>query len=161
MAAALVAALEGLEVLLCEASDQVGGTAATSAGTLWIPGNRQSIAAGVTDSAEAVETYLDAIIGAETSRHLRAAFLRTGPDAIDYLAARSDVVFRPCGRHPDYRSNQPGAAISGRAIIPEPCLWDPESPFVYQCVLELWQDGQLCDQRSTEYGLSNTAHVRP
>jgi len=120
MAAALVAALEGLEVLLCEASDQVGGTAATSAGTLWIPGNRQSLAAGFTDSAEQAEAYLDSIIGAETGRHLRAAFLRTGPDAIDYLAARSDVVFRPCGRHPDYRSNQPGAAIAGRAIIPEP-----------------------------------------
>ena len=120
MAAALVSALEGLEVLLCEASGQVGGTAATSAGTLWIPGNRQSIAAGFTDSAEAAETYLDAIIGAETGRPLRLAFLRTAPDAIDYLAARSDVVFRPCGRHPDYRSNQPGAAISGRAIIPEP-----------------------------------------
>jgi succinate dehydrogenase/fumarate reductase flavoprotein subunit len=120
MVAALVSALEGLEVLLCEASSQVGGTAATSAGTLWIPGNRQSIAAGFADSAEAAETYLDAIIGAQTSRHLRLAFLRTGPDAIDYLAARSEVVFRPCGRHPDYRSNQPGAAVSGRAIIPEP-----------------------------------------
>jgi succinate dehydrogenase/fumarate reductase flavoprotein subunit len=120
MAAALVSALEGLEVLLCEASGQVGGTAATSAGTLWIPGNRQSIAAGFADSAKAAETYLDAIIGAEASRHLRLAFLRTGPDAIDYLAARSDVVFRPCGRHPDYRSNQPGAALAGRAIIPEP-----------------------------------------
>ena len=120
MAAALVAALEGLEVLLCEASAQVGGTSATSAGTLWIPGNRQSLAAGFGDSAEAAETYLDEIIGAETSRHLRVAFLRTGPDAIDYFAARSDVVFRPCGRHPDYRSNQRGAAVAGRAIIPEP-----------------------------------------
>ncbi|HKX09196.1 MAG TPA: FAD-binding protein, partial [Stellaceae bacterium] len=66
------------------------------------------------------ETYLDAIVGDGTSRHLRAAFLRTGPDAIDYFAARSDVIFRPCGRHPDYRSNQPGAALAGRAIIPEP-----------------------------------------
>ena len=53
--AALVAALEGLEVLLCEASPQVGGTAATSAGTLWIPGNRQSLAAGFSDSPEDVE----------------------------------------------------------------------------------------------------------
>ena len=120
MAAALVASLEGLEVLLCEASPQVGGTSATSAGTLWIPGNRQSLAAGFNDSAEAAEAYLDSIIGAETGRHLRAAFLRTGPDAIDYLAARSDVIFRPCGRHPDYRSNQKGAAVAGRAIIPEP-----------------------------------------
>ena len=34
--AALVASLEGLDVLLCEKSDQVGGTGSTSAGTLWI-----------------------------------------------------------------------------------------------------------------------------
>jgi beta-galactosidase/beta-glucuronidase len=40
-----------------------------------------------------------------------------------------------------------------RAIIPEPCLWDAESPFVYQCIVELWQDGQIGDRRSTEYGL--------
>ena len=40
MVAALVAALEGLRVVLCEGSQQVGGTTATSAGTLWIPGNR-------------------------------------------------------------------------------------------------------------------------
>ncbi|HKX07673.1 MAG TPA: FAD-binding protein, partial [Stellaceae bacterium] len=89
MAAALVGALEGLDVLLCEASSQVGGTSATAAGTLWIPGNRQSLAAGFSDSAEAAETYLDAIIGDGAGRHLRAAFLGTGADAIDYFAARS------------------------------------------------------------------------
>ena len=55
MTAALVASLEGLDVLLCEKSDQVGGTGATSAGTLWIPGNSQSKAAGFDDSAEAAE----------------------------------------------------------------------------------------------------------
>ncbi len=51
MTAALVASLEGLDVLLCEKSDQVGGTGSTSAGTLWIPGNSQSRAAGFSDSA--------------------------------------------------------------------------------------------------------------
>jgi succinate dehydrogenase/fumarate reductase flavoprotein subunit len=120
MSAALVAALEGLDVLLCEASAQVGGTSATAAGTLWIPGNRQSVVAGFSDSADEAEIYLDAIIADGTSRHLRAAFLRSGPDVINYFAARSDVIFRPCGRHPDYRSNQRGAAVAGRAIIPEP-----------------------------------------
>ncbi len=42
MTAALVAALEGLDVLICEKSEQVGGTGATSAGTLWIPENGPS-----------------------------------------------------------------------------------------------------------------------
>ena len=120
MAAALVASLEGLDVLLCEKSDQVGGTGATSAGTLWIPGNSQSRAAGYSDSAEQADRYLSALIGEGTNRELRNAYLQTGPAVIDYLCARSDVQFIPCGKHPDYRSNMPGAALAGRAIVPEP-----------------------------------------
>jgi succinate dehydrogenase/fumarate reductase flavoprotein subunit len=120
MAAALIASLEGLNVLLCEKSDQVGGTGSTSAGTLWIPGNSQSRAAGYSDSAEQADRYLSALIGEGTNRELRNAYLRTGPAVIDYLCARSDVQFIPCGKHPDYRSNMPGAALAGRAIVPEP-----------------------------------------
>ena len=120
MAAALIASLEGLDVLLCEKSDQVGGTGATSAGTLWIPGNSESKAAGYKDSAEAAEKYLDALIGHSTNRELRTVYLKTGPVAIDYLSAKTDVKFLACGKHPDYRSNMPGAAITGRAIIPQP-----------------------------------------
>jgi len=120
MAVALVASLEGLDVLLCEKSDQVGGTGATSAGTLWIPGNSQSRAAGFDDAAERADAYLNALVGEGTRRELRDAFLQTGPAAIDYYCARTDVQFMPCGRHPDYRSNLPGAAVEGRAIIPLP-----------------------------------------
>lgn len=120
MAAALVASLEGLDVLLCEKSDQVGGTGSTSAGTLWIPGNSQSRAAGYTDSAEQADRYLSALIGEGTNRELRNAYLQTGPAVIDYLYTRSDVQFIPCGKHPDYRSNMPGAALAGRAIVPKP-----------------------------------------
>lgn len=120
MAAALVASLEGLDVLLAEQSDQVGGTGATSAGTLWIPGNTQSRAAGFADSADQAETYLHALIGQGANRALIRAFLQTGPEAIDYLEARSDVQFLPCGKHPDYRNNLPGAAVTGRAIVAKP-----------------------------------------
>src|SRR4029079_7211126 len=120
MAAALVASLEGLDVLLCETSNQVGGTGSTSAGTLWIPGNSQSRAAACDDSTEQADRYLDALIGETTNRELRTAFLASGPKVIDYLSARTDVQFLPCGEHPDYRSNMPGAAISGRAIVPVP-----------------------------------------
>ena len=120
MTAALVASLEGLDVLLCEKSEQVGGTGATAAGTLWIPGNHQSQAAGFDDSAAAAERYLDALIAGTDGRELRAAFLATGPEAIDYLVARTDVQFIPCGRHPDYRGNLPGAGVFGRAIVPQP-----------------------------------------
>ncbi len=120
MATALVASLEGLDVLLAEKSDQVGGTGATSTGTLWVPGNHQSQAAGFTDSAEQAETYLHALIGQGANRDLIRAFLQTGPETIDYLEAKTDVQFLPCSKHPDYRNNMPGAAVIGRAIVPKP-----------------------------------------
>jgi succinate dehydrogenase/fumarate reductase flavoprotein subunit len=119
MTAALVASLQGLSVLICEKSDQVGGTGSTSAGTLWIPGNHQSRDAGFDDSAAKAQEYLDALIGSVAKRDLRSAYLKTGPAAIDYLENNSEVKFAPCGRHPDYRSNMKGAAVAGRAIIPQ------------------------------------------
>jgi succinate dehydrogenase/fumarate reductase flavoprotein subunit len=117
MTTALVAAIEGLKPLLIEKSDRVGGTAATSAGTIWIPGNRQSVAAGYQDSAEAAAVYLDKLTGVPDASGLRSAFLSTGPDVVDYLRAKSDVHFNPSGKHPDYRDME-GAAVNGRTLVP-------------------------------------------
>lgn len=120
MTAALAASLEGLEALVCEKSEQVGGTGATSAGTLWIPGNSQNRAAGFPDDAADAAAYLDALIGDGGADRRRAVYLAEAAGAIDDLAARTPLAFLPCGVHPDYRSNLPGAATAGRAIIPEP-----------------------------------------
>lgn len=119
MVAALVAALEGLRVVLCEGSQQVGGTTATSAGTLWIPGNRHGAEAGHADSVQAAASYLDALIGPDDGRQLRQAFLESGDAAIAYLEERTDVAFVSAGQHPDYLA-LPGAAIAGRALAPRP-----------------------------------------
>ena len=108
MAAALAASIEGLDVLVCEKSDQVGGTAATSAGTLWIP----------PDTAEA-ERYLDALIPEPDGRELRTTYLAAARRAIDFFSTKSDVQFAAAGMHPDYRE-APGSAASGRAIVPVP-----------------------------------------
>lgn len=120
MAAAIFAKLEGLDVLVVEKSTQVGGTAATSAGSLWIPGNTQSLKAGYKDGPEPAARYLESLIsrGGERNLRMRNAYLETGPRAIDYLEANSEVKFVACGKHPDYRDNT-GAAVSGRAIVPE------------------------------------------
>lgn len=119
MTAALVAAIEGLDVVVCEKADQLGGTGATSAGTLWIPGNTQSREAGFGDSPEQAAKYLDSLIGDDRTSEHRQVYLRDGPGVIDYLAENSDVRFLPCGMHPDYRNNIAGAGMAGRAIIPE------------------------------------------
>src|SRR5437016_933315 len=31
-----------------------------------------------------------------------------------------------------------------RALIPEPSLWDPISPFIYKGQVELWESGKQC-----------------
>lgn len=118
MTTALVAALQGLRPLLVEKSSWIGGTAATSAGTIWVPGNRQSLQAGYQDSAESAARYMDKLIGSPDSRGLRQAYLSTAPDVVDYLREKTAVHFVPSGKHPDYR-DLPGAAISGRALAPE------------------------------------------
>lgn len=120
MTAALVAAMEGLDVLVCEKSQQVGGTGATSAGTLWIPGNSQGRDAGFDDRAEDASAYLAALTGENGPDRRRETFLSDGPRIIDELVAQTDLEFVSCGLHPDYRNNLPGSAESGRAIIPAP-----------------------------------------
>jgi succinate dehydrogenase/fumarate reductase flavoprotein subunit len=119
MTAALVASLEGLDVLLCEKTDQVGGTTSTSAGTVWIPGSSQAVRDGVPDSIDDARRFLQAEIGPR-AEGVREAFLAAGPAALDYLEQRSEVKFTAPPRHPDYHSNQPGRALAGRALAAVP-----------------------------------------
>ena len=115
MTAALVGALEGLKTILCEKSEMVGGTTATSAGTVWIPGSRQSSAAGVPDTVDRARTYLAAILGEDAHDDRLEAYLATGPSVLDYLEQRTGVAFIPPPVHPDYHA-LPGAAVGGRAL---------------------------------------------
>src|SRR6185437_11654254 len=89
MTAALVGALEGLRVILCEKSDVVGGTTAT--------------------------TYLAAMLGKDAGDGRLDAYLASGPAVLDDLEKRSLVSFVPPPLHPDYR-DLPGAALRGRAL---------------------------------------------
>src|SRR5262249_36609476 len=52
---------------------------------------------------------------------------------------------------PDRAVESPG--LTKRVVIPEACLWELESPFLYQGPIELWQDGQRCDQVTISHGL--------
>lgn len=119
MTAALVCALHGLDVLLCEKSAQVGGTTATSAGTIWVPDTAQSRDAGFTDNLDEARRYLDAVIGAATDER-REVYLQTAPAVVDYLARHTEVKFSVYMKHPDYLANRPGATIGGRALAPLP-----------------------------------------
>jgi hypothetical protein len=40
-----------------------------------------------------------------------------------------------------------------RVVIPEANWWQPETPFLYEGPVELWQDGQRCDRREVSHGI--------
>src|SRR6185369_5622817 len=119
MTAALVCALEGLDVLLCEKTDQIGGTTATSAGTIWVPGTRQARDIGSTDTIDDARRYLDAVVGPAPDNR-REIYLTTGKDVVEYLERRSAVKFQAYIKHPDYQANRPGSTVAGRPLAPLP-----------------------------------------
>jgi succinate dehydrogenase/fumarate reductase flavoprotein subunit len=119
MTAAVVGALEGLKVVLCEKSDVVGGTSAFSAGSVWIPGSSQARTAGTPDTIEAARTYLGALLGSDADDPRLGFYLRMGPRVLDDLAVRTSVQFTAPPVHPDYKA-LPGAAIGGRALAAVP-----------------------------------------
>lgn len=119
MTAALAGALHGLDVLLCEATQQVGGTTATSAGTIWVPCNTPSREAGYADSFDEAMQYLDGLVPSGERRALREAYFRSGPGIIDEIVRRSQVKFAAAGPHPDY-IDRPGSKVAGRAMASVP-----------------------------------------
>ena len=117
MTAALTGAIAGLEVLLCEKTGMVGGTTATSGGTIWVPGTALGAAAGVPDRVEDAAAFLRHVVGKRGGDDLRAAFLASGPEAIAEITAKSEVRLVATTAHPDYLDG-PGAAFGGRALAP-------------------------------------------
>src|SRR5579864_8772792 len=74
LAGALIAASRGMRTIVIEKTDQFGGTTAYSGGGLWIPLSPPNQRAGVPDSPELVEQYLDATVGRDRIE-MREAYL--------------------------------------------------------------------------------------
>lgn len=119
LTAALVAASEGLDVILCEKSDLIGGTTARSAGTLWMPGAPPIDRNGRAESPAVVEQYLRHELGPYHDQALVGAFLDAAPRAIRYLEEHTEVRFQHV-ENPDYHSDAPGGSTYGRGIAPVP-----------------------------------------
>jgi 3-oxosteroid 1-dehydrogenase len=121
-AAGLVAALtahdQGLEPLVVEKADKIGGASSYSGGGLWIPNNGVIRAAGVQDSREEALTYMDDVIGdvgPASSKERREAFVDRGPEMVDFLA-RQGFRWVAGLRYADYYPDRPGGKAEGRGI---------------------------------------------
>ena len=117
MTAALTAAALGLETLLVEKAEVLGGTTALSAGSVWIPNSRH---APQDEDPRDAAIYLREALGNRYQKSLIDAFLSAGPELIDFLEQKSDVVFRAYRHHPDYLATLKGARLNGRALEPLP-----------------------------------------
>jgi succinate dehydrogenase/fumarate reductase flavoprotein subunit len=118
MTAAAVAAVEGAKVLLIEKTDVVGGTTAWSGGMVWIPASHHMRAAGIADTPANARDYLAQTVPERANADLREIFLARGPEAIEYLEARTELRFQPVKLYPDYYPELSGATAGGRVLEP-------------------------------------------
>ncbi len=120
MATAITAASQGLKVLVVDKQPQFGGTTARSGGWLWIPGTRLAREQGIEEPAGAALEYMKH----ETTTHFDAArvnaFLKFGPQAIDFFTRNTCVQFDMPAVFPDYHAEAPGGQPGGRSMVTRP-----------------------------------------
>lgn len=117
LSAAVTAAARGLDVLVLEKTEYLGGTTAYSAGTCWVPGHRHQRALGLTDERADASRYLDGVVGGKAPREIREAYLEHGPAMIDWFHDLG-VRFWHSATVVDYHPEVDGAGV-GRALEPE------------------------------------------
>ena len=126
---ALVAASEGLKVLVVEKSPWYGGTTALSGAGLWAPANLHVLKAGQPDSPEVALEYMSHTVGDRAPRHMQEAFVAAAAPTIAWLEEQG-VRFNFMVGYPDYHPDEPGGLLTGRAITPKAMAYEQfkESP---------------------------------
>jgi succinate dehydrogenase/fumarate reductase flavoprotein subunit len=120
MAAAIVAAKNGLKVIVVEKEAVFGGTTALSGGYLWVPNNPVSLAAGVQDSKDAARDYMRHEAGNQYDEARVEAFLDAGPKMIAFMHEHTEVRFEAAPAFSDYHPDAPGGTPGGRSILSQP-----------------------------------------
>lgn len=119
LVAALTTAAAGLDTLLIERTDLIGGTTAMSGAGLWVPGNAL---AGNADSPAEALAYIRAVSpdGWQSQEDdLWQAFAAAAPRMLDFVAAKTPLRFA-LSDDPDPYPLAPGARLSGRMVSPLP-----------------------------------------
>lgn len=119
-AAALTAAIDGLEVIMVEKAEVFGGTTCFSAGVIWIPSSRQAREAGITDDRDSVLDYLQAEAGNRLDRDKAESFTDNAASVLEWFEANSHLSYMLSPAWSDYHPGQPGASKGGRSLGPRP-----------------------------------------
>jgi len=120
MTAAIVAAKNGLKVIVVEKEPVFGGTTALSGGFLWVPNNPVSADAGIEDSKEAALTYIRHEAGNQFDAERAEAFVDAGPEMVSFMQEHTQVRFEASPAFSDYHPDAPGGMPGGRSILVQP-----------------------------------------
>lgn len=122
LVAAMVARRLGREVVVVEASGEVGGSTTAAGGMLWLPCNEAMTKLGASDTPEDAAAYFEAVLGATTeasTAERRAAFLDTAPRLAKWFE-QSKLGMTAVRNQADYFDSLPGYRRQGRALIAPP-----------------------------------------
>jgi 3-oxosteroid 1-dehydrogenase len=118
LCAALVARSHGLEVLVVEKADVIGGSTAMSGGGIWIPNNPLMAREGIPDTDEDALAYFESVVGdvgPASSIERRRAYVANGTKMVSFLEDLG-MRFRRTEGWCDYYSSNPGAHVRSRGV---------------------------------------------
>ncbi len=121
LAGAVAATVAGLDVLVIEKSEYVGGSTGMSGGVMWLPNNPLMQREGVADSLdEALRYFADVVgdAGSASSDARRHAYITEGIEMVRMLEQQG-MRFVRCEGYSDYYAQVRGIAggsVRGRAI---------------------------------------------
>jgi hypothetical protein len=110
LSAALAAASRGLQTIVAEKAETIGGTSIWSGGWVWVPCNPLAERDGVEDSLDNARLYLQGRLGNQYDGALVDAYLEAGPRMVaEYM--RDTAVQLESGGYifPDYHPETPGS----------------------------------------------------
>lgn len=120
MLSALAGHDAGLDVLMVEASKYVGGSTGLSGGAFWIPANSIIREAGGYDSKADAKAYLDSLVGADSPKARRDAYVDEGPRAVELMKKLTPMEFMWAKGYSDYHPEHPGGSAVGRTCEAKP-----------------------------------------
>jgi 3-oxosteroid 1-dehydrogenase len=121
LSAALRAAHGGLDVLVAEKTERLGGTTAMSGAGIWIPANHVASAFGIEDSPAEALAYIRSAAPdgwKDKEDELWQRFVQEAPLALAFIEEQTPLEFRLVPQA-DPLAGKPGAKSLGRMVTPK------------------------------------------
>jgi len=116
MTGAVTAHELGGSVLVVEKELVYGGTTSKSGGVIWIPGNDDQAACGISDGPDEGYQYLHGLIGNTVTEARLRAFTTGGPEMLRFMTRHSHVDYSALPEYMDYYEHVPGYKEGGRSM---------------------------------------------